>query len=187
MNELRRRLEQLIERLSPRERVLVGAGVAAGVVVLVWLLGAVLADRRSTLTAQIAASERELAEVAALRDRYATLRADNEQVRAALGKSGADFSVFSYLEGVARDAVGRERIAAMNPSSRSINDELQADDVDMRLSGVQLRELVTLLYGVEKGEAPLLVTRLQMKKRFDQPFLFDVSLMVSRLRPAARS
>jgi hypothetical protein len=185
MTDLRRRLEQLIERLSPRERLLVGAGVAAGLVVLVWLLGAMLAERRSTLTVQIAASERELAEIAALRDRYVSLRADNEQIRRALGKSGADFSLFSHLEGIAREAVSRERIAAMNPSSRSINDELQADDVDMRLSGVSLRELVTLLYGVEKGEAPLLVSRLQMKKRFDQPYLFDVSLMVSRLRPTA--
>ena len=31
------------------------------------------------------------------------------------------------------------------------------------------RELVALLYRVEKSDLPLLVSRIQMKKRFDQP------------------
>ena len=73
----------------------------------------------------------------------------------------------------------------MNPSTRSLNDDLQADDVEMRLSGVSLRELVALLHGAEKGDPPLLVSRLQMKKRFDQPYVFDATVMVSRLRPKA--
>ncbi len=184
MTELRRRFEQLLERLSPRERLLLGGGAVAALVVAVWLLATGLADHREALAAQIAASERELAEVGALRDRYLALRADNEQIRRVLGRTSADFSLFSRLEGIARESVSRERIAAMNPSTRSINDDLQADDVDMRLAGVSLRELVTLLYGVEKGDPPLLVSRLQMKKRFDQPYLFDVSLVVSRLRQA---
>ena len=54
----------------------------------------------------------------------------------------------------------------------------------MRLSGVSLRELVGLLYRVEKSDLPLLVTRIQMKKRFDEPFIYDATLVVGRLRPA---
>ncbi len=184
MSELRRRFEQLIERLSPRERLLLGSAAVATLALVIWLLAATLADRRDALAAQIVASERDLGEIAGLRDKYAALRAENQQIRRALTRSGNDSSLFSRLEGITRETVSRERIAAMNPSSRSINDELQADDVDMRLSGVSLRELVGLLYGVEKSEPPLLVSRLQMKKRFDQPYLFDVSLVVSRLRPA---
>src|SRR4051812_41309401 len=119
MTELRRRLDQLIERLSPRERFLLGGAACVTAAIVVWLLATTLADHRSALAAQISASERELAEVSALRDRYAELRADNEQIHRMLSRSGADFSLFSHLEGIARDAVGRERIAAMNPSTRS--------------------------------------------------------------------
>jgi hypothetical protein len=185
VNELRRRLEQALERLAPRERALLGVAACVTAAIVVWLLATALADRRSALAAQIAASERDLTEVTALRDRYAQLRSENEQIQRALARSGADFSLFSRLEELARADVGRERIAAMNPSTRSLNEDLQWDDVEMRLSGVSLRELVTLLHGVEKGDPPLLVSRLQMKKRFDQPYVFDATVMVSRLRPKA--
>ena len=177
----------LIERLSPRERVLVGAGGAIGVVVLVWALGGVLAERRTTLQAQIAASERDVAEMGRLRDHYLQLRADRDVVHRKLERGGADFSLFSHLEGVTRDVLSRDRVAAMNPSTRTVAEDLQEEDVEMRLSGVSLREVVALLYRVEKADLPLLVSRLQMKKRFDQPFVYDATLVIGRLRPAAAS
>jgi hypothetical protein len=181
------RLSGLIARLSPRERVLLGVGAAAGLVVLIWVLAGALADRRTALAAQIAAGERDLVEMGRLRDRYLQLRSERDVVRRKLERGGADFSLFSHLEGVARDVVTRERIAAMNPSTRSVAEDLQEEDVEMRLSGVSLRELVTLLYRVEKSDLPLLVSRLQMKKRFDQPFIYDATLVVGRLRPSGTS
>jgi hypothetical protein len=185
--DLVRRCAALIERLSPRERVLVGAGSALGMVVLVWMLAGVLAERRTTLQAQIAASEREVAELVRLRDRYLQLRGERDVVRRKLERGGADFSLFSHLEGVTRDVVSRERIAAMNPSTRTVAEDLQEEDVEMRLSGVSLRELVALLYRVEKTDLPLLMSRVQIKKRFDQPFVYDATLVVGHLRPAGAS
>jgi hypothetical protein len=120
-----------------------------------------------------------------LRDRYLRLRAEDEVVRRRLASGGADFSLFSHLESVTRDVLPRERVAAMNPSTRNVSEDLQEEDVEMRLSGITLRELVSLLYQVEKGDLPLLVSRLQMKKRFDQPYVFDTTLVVARLRPLA--
>lgn len=183
ITDVLRRLAALIERLSPRERVLLGAGAAVGVVVLVWVLAGVLAERRTMLQAQIAGSERDVAEMARLRDRYLQLRAERDVVRRKLERGGADFSLFSHLEGVTRDTLSRDRIAAMNPSTRTVAEDLQEEDVEMRLSGVSLREVTTLLYAVEKTDLPLLVSRIQMKKRFDQPFVYDATLVVGRLRP----
>lgn len=185
--DLIRRCAALIERLSPRERVLVGVGSAIGVVVLVWLLAGALAERRTTLQAQIASSERDAAEMVRLRDRYLQLQGERDAVRRKLDRGGADFSLFSHLEGVAREVVSRERIAAMNPSTRTVAEDLQEDDVEMRLSGVSLRELVALLYRVEKTDLPLLMSRVQLKKRFDQPFVYDATLVVGRLRPVVAS
>jgi hypothetical protein len=71
----------------------------------------------------------------------------------------------------------------MNPSTRNVSDELQEEDVEMRLSAVSLRDMVSLLYRIEKSDLPLLVSRLQMKKRYDQPYIFDATLVVGRLRP----
>lgn len=185
LRDLLQRLAVLVERLSPRERVLLGVGAGAGLVVLMWVLGGMLAERRAALVAQIAASERDVTEMGRLRDRYLQLRSERDVVRRTLERGGADFSLFSHLEGVARDVLARERIAAMNPSTRSLAEDLQEEDVEMRLSGVSLRELVALLYRVEKSDLPLLVSRIQMKKRFDQPFVYDATLVVGRLRQSA--
>ena len=185
LRDLLQRAAVLVERLSPRERLLLGVGAAAGVLVLIWVVAGALAERRAALVAQIAASERDLAEMGRLRDRYLQLRSERDVVRRRLDRGGADFSLFAHLEGVARDVVTRERIAAMNPSTRSVAEDLQEEDVEMRLSGVSLRELVALLYRVEKSDLPILVSRLQMKKRFDQPFVYDATLVVGRLRPSA--
>ncbi len=187
LGDLLQRLAGLVERLSPRERVLLGAGAAAGVVVLVWALAGALGEQRAALQAQIAASERDLAEMGRLRDRYLQLRAERDVVRRKLERGGADFSLFSHLEGVTRDVTSRDRVAAMNPSTRTVGEDLQEEDVEMRLSGVSLREVVSLLYRVEKTELPLLVSRIQMKKRYDQPFVYDATLVVGRLRPAGAS
>lgn len=187
LGDLLQRLAALVERLSPRERVLLGVGAAAGAVVLIWAFAGALSEQRAALQAQIAASERDLAEMGRLRDRYLQLRTDRDGVRRKLERGGADFSLFSHLEGVTRDVLSRERVAAMNPSTRTVGEDLQEDDVEMRLSGVSLREVVGLLYRVEKTDLPLLVSRLQMKKRFDQPFVYDATLVVGRLRAATTS
>ncbi len=182
MNALRAQLEAMLERLSPRERLLVGGAVTVTLLLVVWLFATSLAERRQLLTAQIATSERELNELAALRDRYLRLRAERDAVQRRLGAGGSEFSLFSHLEGVTREVLSPERVAAMNPSTRSISDELQEEDVEMRLSAVSLRDVVSVLYRVEKTDLPLLVNRLQMKKRFDQPHVFDATLVVARLR-----
>lgn len=185
MSELRLRLAQMLERLAPRERLLLGGTAAVTLLVLLWLVASTLAERRQLLVAQIAASERDLAEMTTLRDRYVRLRAERDAIQRRLAAGGADFSLFSHLEGVSREALSADRVAAMNPSTRSLSDALQEEDVEMRLSAVSLRDLVTLLYRVEKADLPLLVSRLQLKKRFDQPYVFDATLVVGRLRATA--
>ncbi len=182
MSELRRRLEQMLERLAPRERLLLGGAATVTLLVLLWLVASTLGERRQILAAQIAASERDLADMATLRDRYVRLRAERDAIQRRLASGGADFSLFSHLESVSREALSPDRVAAMNPSTRAVSDELQEEDVEMRLSAVCWRGVVTLLHRVEKTDLPLLVSRLQMKKRFDQPYVFDATLVVGRLR-----
>jgi hypothetical protein len=43
LGDLLERLATLVERLSPRERILLGVGAAAGAVVLIWALAGALA------------------------------------------------------------------------------------------------------------------------------------------------
>ena len=182
MNALRLRLEAMLERLSPRERLLVGAAATVTTLLVLWFVATSLGERRQLLAAQIAASERDLKELATLRDRYTRLRTERDAVQRRLAAGGPEFSLFSHLEGLTREVLSAERVAAMNPSTRTVSDDLQEEDVEMRLSAVSLRDVVSVLYRIEKTELPLLVSRLQMKKRYDQPYVFDATLTVGRLR-----
>jgi type II secretory pathway component PulM len=187
VNALRLRVAALLERLSPRERALLGGAVLATLAIVIWLCAATLADRREALAAQIAAGRRDLERMVTLRDEVLRLRAENDAVQRRLASLGAEFSLFSHLEAVTRRTLSRERITAMNPSTRPLTDGMQEESVAIRLSGVSLRELVSLLYEIEKGEAPLLVGQLRVKKRYDESQIFDVTLDVVRLRTATAS
>lgn len=182
MNELRQRLAALLERLAPRERLLLGGAAVATAAIVLWLAASALADRREALAGQIAGARRDLVAMAAVRDALLQLRAEHDAVERRLATLGDDFSLFAHVQGLTRETLSRERVASMNPSSRALPDGMEEESVEMRLSGVSLRELVAFLYAVEKGEAPLLVSRLRMKKRFDEPHAFDVTLVVARLR-----
>ena len=58
----------------------------------------------------------------------------------------------------------------------------------MRLSGgLAARARGASSTASRRRSCPLLVSRIQMKKRFDQPFVYDATLVVGRLRPAAAS
>ena len=181
MNELRLRLADMLERLSPRERMLLAAAAGATLLIVLWLVATGLADRREALAAQIAAGRRDLDRMVSVRDAVLRLRAENDAVQRRLATLGPDFSLFSHLQGVTRRTLERQRISAMSPSTRKLSDGMQEDSVEIRLSGVTLRALVGFLHAVEKGETPLLVSRLRMKKRFDENQRFDVTLVVARL------
>ncbi len=185
MNELRLRLAAILERLSPRERLLLGAAVGAAAIIMIWVTATGLTEEREARAAQIAAGRRDLDRMVAIRDDVLRLRAENDAVQRRLATLGADFSLFSHLEGVTRRTLNRERISAMNPSTRNRSNGIQEESVEIRLSGVSLRALVGLLHEVEKGEAPLLISRLRLKKRFDENQLFDATLVVARLRRAS--
>jgi hypothetical protein len=80
--------------------------------------------------------------------------------------------------------VTREKILAMAPSSKTIGNEFVEDSVEMRLSGVTLQQVVGLLFEVENAPAPLRVSRIQMKKRLNEQYNFDVTVVVSAIKSA---
>ena len=165
-------------RLSPRERRVLGlAGVTCGLALGYVLVVSPLGEARARLEARIAAKERHLDEVRALRRTYMGLR--RRTGRTAQSTAAKDFSLFSYLEGLAASTVGREKMSAMNPLEREPagKDRAQTATVELRLTGVSLRELVDLLYKIEQAPPGLRTLRLAVKKRFKDPHTFDITLV----------
>jgi len=178
-----RQVVNAYQRLSARERTLLG--VAGGVMLVIGLYTLVwepMARGRELLARRIATKEKELAEVQELRQAYLELLRRFEASQAVLQKGDDKFSLFPHIEATVSQVVGRERIASMNPQNKAVGDTYREESVELKLTEISLDKLVDMMYRIEKGEHPLRVTRLQVKKRFKDPHTFDVTATVSMLK-----
>lgn len=174
-------LRQIYDGLAPRERRLVLGALAVTALVIVGLAVQGVRSARRSIEQRIETKQKQLEQIHQLRDRFLALQTESEQVYVDEATRPPDFSLFSFLEGIGSRAMPREKITAMNPDTRPIDEEFREESVEMRISGVGLPELVDLLYRVQTGPVPLRVSRLTMRKRFNDPYTFDVTVSVSML------
>lgn len=170
-------------RLAPRERLLLS--LAALSVVIISLYSFVwdpVQSSRELTARRIATKEKDLREIVKQRDVYLDLLRRLEANKAAIAPGDPGFSLFSYLDNTIAQAVGREHVTSMNPSTKNIGNDYQEDLVEIKLTQINLGQLVDLLYRVEKGDRPLRFSRLQIKKRYNDNFNFDVTATVSLLK-----
>ncbi len=92
-----------------------------------------------------------------------------------------EFSLFPHIEATVGQVVSRDHIQSMSPQSKVIANAYREESVELRLQDISLDKLVDMLYRIEKGQLPLRVTRLQVKKRSKDPHSFDVIATVSML------
>jgi type II secretory pathway component PulM len=171
----------LWERLSPRERQSVGvAGLVLGGLLLYALVIDPVWELHTQLRARVAAKERELEEMIALRQTYQTLRRAVDRTRLI---SETSVSPFAFLEGLATGTVGREKVAAINPAGRETRNGIHQETIELRLKGVSLREFVELLYKIESAGIALRTVQVSMKKAYKDPYSFDVVLTHVALNP----
>ena len=173
-----RRLAAWLATLSARERTLVAAAAAAAGLGLVasGVLG--VRDDLATLGARVVGHERELA---AVRRAAAALRRDGAP---AAGEAADTPALLARLEAAATDAVGRERIASMTPTTSPVEDGLAEERVALAVRGASLADTVRLLHRLETADPPLHVARLELRKRPDDPAHFDATVEVAELHAA---
>jgi len=175
------------QRLSPRERVLVGlAGGALLVIALYTLLWEPLDRGRIDLARRITAKTGELHEMQHMREVYLDLLNQFELRQKIIDKADPKFSLFPHIEATVGQIVGREKIASMNPQNKELgNGAYREESVEIKLTGVTLEQLEEMMYRIEKSPQPLRFTRMQVKKRAREPSTFDVTATVSMLRAQA--
>jgi type II secretory pathway component PulM len=173
-------------RLAPRERILLGllavTTLAIGTYSLIW---EPMQENRALLEGRIEKAERDLNDIHRTRDEYYRLMRSIEANQASISKEDPNFNLFSYLQNTVTKAVSRDRITSMNPTTQEMNEEFQKELVEIKLSQVNLEQLVAIVYSIEKGEHPLRFSRLQIKKRRDDIYNFDVTATVSLLKAVA--
>jgi len=173
------------DRLAPRERALVGFllvfVVGISIYSFVW---EPLQESREMLVRRIEKTEQNMGAIQRDRDEYFQLMRRIEANQASISKEDPTFNLFSYLQNTVTQAVSRDRITSMNPTTQEMGNEYEKELVEIKLSQVNLQQLVDILYRIEKGEHPLRFSRLSVKKRRDDVHSFDVIATVSLLKAA---
>ena len=170
-----RMVSTLLARLSPREQRFVGAAVLVlGGTLLYLLVVDPLWEAHARLHARVAAKERELGEVITLSHTYRILR--QEEVDRSRPATSTTASPVAFLESLTSGTVGRDKVTGINPAGHETRAGADQETVELTLSGVSLRELVELLYKIDTASVPLRIVRLSIKKRYKDPYTFDVSL-----------
>lgn len=176
-------LHHAYARLAPRERMFVAGGGAALLVVLGVLVIRWAESAKSGLRSGIAAKQRQLERVQALRSEYLELKRQADDLTAKSGDRSPS-GLYSTIEGLLKKSLGREKIHSMDPSSKPVGDHYVEDSVNVELVGVTLPQTVSLLYEIEQSTTPIHISRLQLKKRVSDPYQLDVVLAVSSVKAA---
>ena len=171
-------------RLAPRERMFVQLAASALAATVLYGIVSSVESAKESLRQKIAAKERQLQQVQELRQTYLQLRQQTDLLTSHFSNRPKDFSLFSFLEGAGTKTVTREKILAMAPSSKTIGTEFVEESVEIRLAGVSLSQVTGLFYEIDNAPIPLRVSRIQMKKRYNDPHNFDVTLVVSSIKSA---
>ncbi len=172
------------QRLSSRERTLVGLAGGALVVILVYtLIWQPIEDQRVQLAKRIQIKQRELVEMQQMRETYLDLLSQFELRQKIIEKADPKFSLFPHIEATVSQVLGgRDKIVSMNPQNKDLGGAYREESVELKLNGVSLQQLVDLMYHIEKSPQPLRLTRLQVKKRQRETASFDVTATVSMLK-----
>lgn len=173
-------LSAILARLSPREqRFVYAAGATLGLVLFYLLVLDPLWQMQVDLQARVAAKERELREMVSLRQEYLETKAEIERAQST---AGPNFSPVAFLEDLTNTTIGQEKVQAITPLTQESQADVTIETIELKLTGVSLRELVDLLYKIDTTGAMLHPSQLSIKKRYKDPYTFDVFLTTLAIR-----
>jgi general secretion pathway protein M len=175
MQTMRERWQQM----SARERVVVLAGgIIVGLSLLFVLVVDPLLATFDRLERQAARKEKDIKELAAMRQEYTAKRDRLAKIEGRMPTPDDQFSLLTFMEEAAATARVRDRITGMQPQIQSLPQGYQETAVDLRLEGIHLPELLALLVAIDQAPYELHVRHLQVHPKFDNPANLDATVRV---------
>ena len=164
------------ERLSQRERTLVGAMLTTFVVLVTLGVGYFITDGLETLDQRNSDMRQALRDLDTQRDAYLRMKSKAAQQETRLGQTPVQLQ--GYLEQAAKEA-GVEIPESTPREQATSNKAFIERSVELRLGAVTLDQLTKFLKAVETGRSMVVVTALEVHTRDDKHEQLDVTMTVS--------
>lgn len=173
-------------QMTGRERkMVIFAGVALVVFVVVQFLVYPLVDHRARLQKRLAGKEKALGEMHLLQQQFRQLNRQSGSMGDMLDQREQGFSLFAFLEQKADESNVKEQITYMKPSESMEGEKFTQSRVEMKLQGVSLERLLNFVKATESPSNLVGVAKMTIQENSkDQGMLDATLLMVSVERPA---
>lgn len=137
----------------------------------------------------LGAAESKLAKKKAALSSFESMKAEYERSLSDVGvfreklASGMPASALEAVQAAAEQAGIKKKIGQLKPFEVGPARGFRQSGAEVRLEGVDIGQLVTFLYGLEKGKFALITDELRMKASFENPDALEVR---ARIRLIAR-
>jgi len=176
LKQLRADLEARFTRLSPRERLLVGATVAATLVFFGSLVAAGMGASVRARESRIVEKTKVMAQVGQLAGGYRRVQMERSALEARL--KGQPIQLMSHVSQVG-SGLGVE-VTDLRPTGAPVElDGVMEESVEVNLVRIELGKLAKLVQGLERGAGLVKVRRLRIATRSDDPKLVDATVVVA--------
>lgn len=169
-------LRDWFERLSQRERTMVGALGVTFIVLLTLIVGFLIVDGLSSLEERNADMRQALKDIDTQRDAYLRIKAKSSALQTRLGQTAVQLG--GYLEQAAKES-GIEIPESNERPPAQAGKNWTEKSVDLRLNRVRIDALASFLKRIETGQQLVVVTSLMVRTRDDKHQELDVEMSVS--------
>ena len=107
---------------------------------------------------------------------YGRLQQELAQAQTRTVPDKANFSLFSIIEQTLTQSVGRERIGSITPTDREVSGGFREYQIDIKLNGITLPQVVDTLFGVQSLGIPVTISNLQIHQHANDTRSYDVDL-----------
>ena len=170
----------MLKKLSKRQKY--GVFAAVGVLCLFIFLQVVLfpvLDNRKRLRRSLQVKTKMLADMKQLQAEYHLITQRSDYLKKRFARRTKGFTLFSFLDKLAREAGVKDTIAYMKPSATVHKDSgTKISTIEMKLQSVALPKLTDYLYRVETSENMVSIKRASFIKKEKEKGSLDVILQV---------
>ena len=172
-------LKERWQHFSERERMIVAAGGTVLVAALAFLfIVDPLLLSIDKLDRQAKRKAKDSQELALVAQEYVVKQARMAKLEQRMPSPPAQFSLLAFMEEATTSAQIRDRIVGMQPQAPVVVQGFQETSVDLRLDGVTLPQLLSLLTAIEQAPYDVQVHHLQLKPKYDNPVNLDATLKI---------
>jgi type II secretory pathway component PulM len=176
LNDRMMALRDKWERLSQRERTMVGAMGVTFVVMVTLIVGFLITDGLSSMEERNSDMRQALRDLDTQRDSYLRLKAKTAQMETRLGTTPVQLQ--GYVENAAKEA-GVEISDSTDRPAAAAGKKFIERTVDLHLKPMTIDQLTKFMKAIETGRSLVVVKELTVRTRDDKHQQLDVDMVVS--------